>query len=153
MSDYRQEAKSDAADFVLNFEDEVIEQLIDKGEASDDFLNDYPGGDSYHHDTHVDKWYDLSDAAEVLDSLSEYEETDRGLWEGLEPREAIGAQAAYTYGNAVYSMATELIEEINDKAEEIIEEFDDEATEKEEDRDDDELKKHLAVMIHEICKA
>ena len=150
MSDY-QDAKEDAAYFVLNFKDEVLEQLLNKGEASDDFLNDYPGGDSYHHETHVDKWYNLSDAAEVLDSLSEYEETDRGLWEGLEPREAIGAQAAYTYGNAVYSLAVDLIEDINRQADGIIEEFDSAAYEKDEDRDEDGLKDELAKMINEVC--
>ena len=152
MSDY-QDAKEDAADFVLNFKDEVLEQLLDKGEASDDFLNDYPGGDSYHHETHVDKWYSLSEADEVLSSLSEYEETDRGLWEGLEPRDALSAQAAYTYGNAVYSMAVDLVTEINDQAKRIIEDFDDEAEEKGEDRDEEELKKDLAAMIDEVCKA
>ena len=149
----RSDAQSDANDFVLNFEDEVIEQLIDKGKASDDFLNDYPGGDSYHHETHVDKWYSLSDAAEVLDELNEFEETDFGLWEGLAPRDAISAQAAYTYGNAVYSMAVDLIEEINRQAETIIDEFEDEATEKDRDRDEDGLRKDLATMIDEVCKA
>ena len=151
MSDY-QDAKSDAADFVLNFKDEVLDQLIDKGEASDDFLNDYPGGDSYHHETHVDKWYSLSEADEVLSSLSDFTETDYGLWQGLEPRDAISAQAAYTYGNAVYSMAVDLIEEINRQADTIIDEFEDEATEKDRDRDEDGLRKDLAVMIDEVCK-
>lgn len=153
MSDYRKEARSDAADFVLNFEDEVIEQLIDKGEASDDLLNDYPGGDSYHHETHVDKCYSLSDAAEVLDSLGDFTETDSGIWQGLEPRDAISAQAAYTYGNAVYSMAVDLIEIINRQAEFVIDEFEDEATEKGQDRDEDGLKKDLAALIDEVCKA
>ena len=151
MSDY-QDAKSDAANFVLNFKDEVLDQLIDKGEASDDFLNDYPGGDSYHHETHVDKWYSLSEADEVLSSLSDFTETDYGLWQGLEPRDAISAQAAYTYGNAVYSMAVDLIEEINRQADTIIDEFEDEATEKDRDRDEDGLRKDLAVMIDEVCK-
>ena len=150
---YYQDAQEDAADFVLNFKDEVLEQLLDKGEASDDFLNDYPNGDAYHHETHVDKWYSLTEAAEVLDSLSDFTETDSGLWQGLEPRDAISAQAAYTYGNAVYSMAVNLIAEINDQAESIIEDFDDEAKEKGEDRDEEGLKKDLATMIEEVCKA
>lgn len=113
MSNYRQDAASDARDFVAAYIDQIVEQLIDSDEASTDFNNDYPNGNSYHHETYVDKWYDLSDAAEVLDELSDYEETDNGLWEGLKPRAAIGAQAAYTYGNAVYQMAVEIIEEIN----------------------------------------
>jgi uncharacterized membrane-anchored protein YhcB (DUF1043 family) len=122
-TDYRVDASSDAADFVENFIDEVVEQLIDEGEASDDFLNDYPNGDSYHHESHVDKSYNLTEAAAVLDELRDYEETDSGLWEGLAPREAILAQAAYTYGAAVYFKAQDIIKAINsdDDLEELLE--------------------------------
>jgi hypothetical protein len=118
---YLSDARSDAVDTVGNFLDEVVEQLIDKGEASDDLFNDYPSGDEYHHQSHVDKYYRLSEAAELLDELSRYEETDSGLWEGLEPCRAIAAQAAYTYGSAVLAMWSELISEINgdDEAETI----------------------------------
>ena len=113
---YYTDARSDAAETVEHFLDEIVEQIIDKGEASDDLLNDYLGGDSYHHESHVDKYYNLSDAAELLHELREHEETDDGLWQGLAPRDAIGAQAAYTYGNAVYSMFRDLIKEINEAA-------------------------------------
>jgi hypothetical protein len=105
---------SDAQDTARNFIDEIVEQYVDKGEVSGDLNNDYPDGDAYHHENHVDKEYSLTEAAEVLDSLSQHEETDSGLWEELEPREAISAQAAYTYGNAVYSRWTDLVKEIND---------------------------------------
>ncbi len=122
-TDYRSEASDDAANFVEEFADQVVEKLIDDGEASDDFLNDYGNADSYHHETHVDKAYNLSEAAEILDQLDDYEETDSGLWEGLQPREAISAQAAYTYGAAVYSMACDIIEAINedDEIESLLE--------------------------------
>lgn len=128
---YRQDAASDAAETVHNFEDEILEQLLDKGEASDDLLNDYPNGDSWHHECHVDKDYSLQEAAELLDDLSEHEETDSGLWEGLEPRRAIAAQAAYTYGNAVYSEWRDLIEKINDEAGNIISDYDEKINEAE----------------------
>ncbi len=112
---YLDDARRDAAETVRNFLDEVVEQLIDRARgASDDLYNDYHDGDSYHHETHVDKAYNLQEAAELLDQLSEYEETDSGLWEGLAPREAIGAQAAYTYGQAVSCLWAELIKEINE---------------------------------------
>lgn len=111
---YLEEAKDDAARFIGEFEDQIVEQIIYSSEASDDCLNDYANGDSYHHESHVDKEYDLSESAAILDELSEYEETDSGLWEGLAPREAISAQAAYTYGAAVYSKAQELIKAINE---------------------------------------
>jgi trans-aconitate methyltransferase len=115
MSDnYRADAINDAADTAENFIAEIVEQLIDDGKASDDLLNDYPDGDSYHHESHVDKDYRLLEAATLLDQLYEFEETDSGLWEGQSPRDAIGTQAAFTYGAAVYSMFTRLVAEIND---------------------------------------
>jgi trans-aconitate methyltransferase len=110
---YLDEARSDAADMATEFIDQIVSQLLD-GEASTDLLNDYAGADSYHHETHVDKSYDLEDAAVLLRELCKYEETDKGLWEGLEPRDAVCAQAAYTYGNAVYQLWQKLIERINE---------------------------------------
>lgn len=124
MSNYRQDAAIDAAETVSNFTDEILEQLIADGKASDDLLNDYPNGDRWHHECHVDKDYSLREAAELLDDLSDHEETDSGLWEGLKPHQAIATQAAYTYGNTVYSEWRDLIEKINDKAGDIIFEYD-----------------------------
>lgn len=114
-TNYRKEASDDAANMADNFLDEIVEQIQDKGRASDDINNDYDGGDSYHHETHIDKSYHLIEAAHLLDQLSDFEETDSGLWESLDPREAVSAMAAYTYGNAVYSYWTDLIKEINEK--------------------------------------
>jgi hypothetical protein len=132
-TNYLREAADDAAETVRNFEDEILEQLIDNGEASDDLFNDYPNGDSWHHESHVDKWYSLTDAAELIDQLSDHEETDNGLWEGQQPKEAIGTCAAYTYGNAVLSEWNDLIKEINGEADTIISDFaDDETTWEEE---------------------
>lgn len=147
---YREDAASDAAETVHNFEDEILEQLLDKGEASDDLNNDYPNGDAWHHECHVDKDYSLQEAADLLDDLSEHEETDSGLWEGLEPRRAIAAQAAYTYGNAVYSEWRDLIEKINDEASDIIEEYDEKVAEAEkrewdEDATDEEIEENPDV--------
>lgn len=113
---WARDAEDDARHTVDEFEDEIVEQLVRDGEASDDLGNDYSGGDRYHHETHVDKEYSLMEAAEVLDQLSEHEETDSGLWEGLPPRDAVSAQAAYTYGNAVYEEWRELIRTINEAA-------------------------------------
>jgi hypothetical protein len=106
--DWLAEARSDAQDTALNFLDEIVDQLLDGGGVSNDLLNDYPDGDSYHHENHVDRDYDL------LDELGDYEETDSGLWKGMRPRQAISCQAAYTYGKAVASLWNDLIKEIND---------------------------------------
>lgn len=111
---YYTEARSDAADTVEEYLDEIVEQLQEKGVASDDLGNDYTNGDAHHHENHVDKWYSLKDAAEVLSELSEWEEDDSGLWEGQAPKDAIATQAAFTYGNAVMSFFGNLISEIND---------------------------------------
>lgn len=110
---YLEDAQSDALSTIENFLDETVEQLREKGEASDDLLNDYSDGDSYHHENHVDKSYTLLESAQILDQLHRYEETDSGLWEGSEPRKAIEIQAAYTYGNAVYNLWRHLIGELN----------------------------------------
>ena len=122
---YLREASDDACETIRNFADEILEQLLDSGKASDDLLNDYPNGDSWHHECHVDKWYSLTDAAELIDQLSDYEETDSGLWDGQQPKEAIGTCAAFTYGNAVYNEWHEHIEQINEEADAIIDDFDD----------------------------
>lgn len=112
--EYLKQAESDANDMLGEFLDQMIEQWEDNQQISDDLFNDYSGGDSYHHESHVDKSYNLTEAAAILDELSEWEETDHGLWDGQEPRQAIATQAAYTYGNAVYSAWRDKIEELND---------------------------------------
>ncbi len=129
---YLANAESDAKETVDNFKEEIVEQLCDNGKASDDLLNDYPNGDAWHHESHVDKWYNLHDAAAVLDQLDEFEETDNGLWEGQDMKEALSTCAAFTYGNAVYNEWRELIERINEEADRIISEFDEEEAELEE---------------------
>ncbi len=128
-TNYLREAADDAADTVRNFADEILEQLLDDGEASDDLLNDYPNGDAWHHECHVDKEYSLIDAATLIDQLRDFEENDSGLWEGQEPKAAVSTMAAFTYGNAVYSEWRELIEKINSEASGIINDFDETAEE------------------------
>ena len=111
---YLANARSDAKETAENFIEEIVQQLWDTGTVSDDLNNDYPKGDAYHHESHVDKWYDLQDACAVISELSEYEETDSGLWESQDMKKALGTCAAYTYGNAVYSLWIELVKAIMD---------------------------------------
>lgn len=111
MSNWRDEARDDAADMVREFMDDIVERLCENNEA-DTYYSDY--SDSYHHETHVDKSYNASEAVELLEDLDEYEETDRGLWDGLNGwRDQLSCVAAYTYGNAVASFFTDLVGEIN----------------------------------------
>lgn len=116
--DYRELAESYAKDMFEEFKDEMVEQA-QHGEISDDLNNDYSNGDSYHHENNVDKDYDLTEAADLLDQLSDYEESDEGLWQGCEPRKAIAVQAAYTFGNAVYELWQKKVKELNEKIEGI----------------------------------
>lgn len=112
MGDYLEAAKTDARDAAENFLDEIVDNIVgNEGEISETDISDY--SDSYHHETHVDRSYSLKEAAELLDDLDDYEEDDSGLWQGLEPREAISAMAAFTYGNAVASMFRDLMGEVN----------------------------------------
>jgi hypothetical protein len=111
-------ARRDAQETARNFLDDILEQVLgdsDKfAKVSHDLHNDYRDGDQYHHENHVDRDYSLVEAGRLLEELAEYEETDHGLWDGLEPRQAIAAQAAYAYGNAVLSWWQYLISRINE---------------------------------------
>lgn len=113
---YREEAKECAQDMALEFLDEIVENILDTQGASLHYA-DYSNGDEYHHESHIDRDYNLTEAAEILDELYQYEETDSGLWQGLEPRRAVCWQAAYTFSNAVASFFQHLIKEINDDQE------------------------------------
>lgn len=114
-TNYRQEAEDDAANLVLEyFMDEIVDQLINKGEASADINNDYANGDGIFHETIVDRSYHMTEAAELLSQLYEYAEEDAGLWEGETDVDRIAEiQAAYTYGNAVWDEFDTLIMNIN----------------------------------------
>jgi hypothetical protein len=114
-TNYRQEAEDDAANLVLEyFMDEIVDQIIDKGEASADINNDYDNGDGIFHETIVDRSYHLTDAAELLSQLYRHAEEDTGLWEGETDVDRIAEiQAAYTYGNAVWDEFDTLITNIN----------------------------------------
>ena len=116
-------AQEDARDWI---KEELMDTIIEKilaGEIIDDDLLRGDGQDEYHHETHVDKWYGLQEAAEVIEELDEYEETDTGLWEGKDFRDAANACAAYTYGNAVYAMAKEILDQIGENSDDILEEI------------------------------
>jgi hypothetical protein len=122
---YLSEAEEAARDCVRYYAGEIIEQLQKKGTVSDDLFNDYAGGDAYHHENHVDKWYNLVESAQLLSELRDHEETDSGLWDSQDPEDAVRSKAAYTYGNAVYAAWRTLIEQINDDAQDILDEYND----------------------------
>lgn len=113
MGEYRKEAIEDAKEAARYFMNEIVEEILDENGTTDKLeISDY--SDSYHYETHIDKSYRLKDAAELLDDLHEFEETDSKLWQELSPKDAIEAMAAYTYGNAVASMFKDLMDHVND---------------------------------------
>lgn len=120
VKNWRAEAYGDALDAAEYFLDKIVEAIIDnQGDAPTDIMN-RQYDESYHHESHIDKSFSLIEAAHVLDDLDEFEETDSGMWEGLDPREAVKTQAAYTYGNAVSSMFTEVMQAINSAIDDAV---------------------------------
>jgi hypothetical protein len=112
---YHTLAKNDAKMLVTGyFMNEIIEQLVENGEASSDYNNDYDNGDGIFHEEIVDKDYSPSEAIELLNDLYEYEEEDSGLWEGQGWEQILATKAAFTYGNAVGDEWNDLINEINE---------------------------------------
>ena len=120
-TNYRQEAEDDAANLVLEyFMDEIVDQIIDKGEASADINNDYDNGDGIFYETIVDRSYHLTDAAELLSQLYRHVEKDAWLWNGETDIDRIAEiQAAFTYGNAVWAELDDLITDINNEVDDI----------------------------------
>jgi len=174
---YNMNTEDDAKELITEyFMNEIIEKLINDGEASNDMYNDYDNGDSIFHETITDRDYDLTEATEVLSQLYCHEEEDSGLWDGINDINQIAAtKAAYTYGNAVMSEWDDLIAEINNidmelidtqAAEDVINEH--QKPENFDEMDDEELieyvseyyddefqeaqKKRLKTAIEEICE-
>jgi len=95
------------------FMEEIIDQLLDTGSASDDMYNDYDNGDGIFHETVVDQYYTVEEAIDLLGELYDHEEEDEGIWEGQNWQELLSTKAAYTYGNAVMSEWNDIISDIN----------------------------------------
>lgn len=54
----------------------------------------------------------IKEALDAISWLEEYEETDAGIWQGIEsPKEQINAKATYTYANALTAKTEETIKE------------------------------------------
>ena len=107
--DYEREVEKDAKEFLSEYADEVIGLLKDSEEELSDELYD-------NLNEHLDRSYTPEDAIFVLEN-SENEETDSGLWEGVNDwREELNIRAAYTYINDVRS-------EIDDIYKQMYEEF------------------------------
>ena len=140
--DWNAETLENAWDMVQNFFEEILEQAVTEP-VSNDLYDDYKSGDSYQYENNQPDM-DLLEAAEVLDQLEDYEETDWGLWDRSEPKEAVCTQASYTFGNAVMHHWGEIIKEINEFLDKW--EWDDEADRKEN------VTKFLTVHVSLNCR-
>lgn len=113
-SDYLDQSKTEAVDCLKQFANEIADHLINRGEV---YLYDIDGFDEYHHETHVNRAYNLLEAAILLTELKVFEETDHGLWENLPLETMLDAKAAYTYGNAVFSAMDDILTDLQEDSE------------------------------------
>src|SRR5574344_1543249 len=120
-TDYVTEAYNDAAYLIMEyFMNEIVDQIIDQGEASADINNDYYNGDGIFHEVIIARPYSLDEAAELLSQLYRHTEEDHGLWEGEDDIDRIAEiKAAFTYGNAVWAELDDLITDINNEVDDI----------------------------------
>lgn len=126
-TDYRYNANSDALEMLYEHREQVIEYLcMDAVWEAPKYPNEYEGMDRWHHESYIDKNpdYTLQEAADLLEQLEGFAETDRGLWQGIAPVAAITCQAAYTYGNAIWHYFVKHIENLNDNLCSVILEMD-----------------------------
>ena len=102
--DYTRDVEKDAFDFLSDIEADVKAAIIDGEEDVSEITCEESGyGEirGFFHESVVDQSYSIEDAAFVIANC-ENEETDTGMWEGLEMDEAMQRCAALSYGNDVW---------------------------------------------------
>lgn len=110
---YRKKARHDArviarVDLFKEIVDEVLKQ---KGLTDKVHITDYPSGQRHTPEApNVSIW----EACDLLEELSDYEETDSAYWQEKEVREALKICAGLTYRNAVNAYFTKFIDQINE---------------------------------------
>jgi hypothetical protein len=102
------------AELILNhFQEEILEQLVkhDKVYVSGllwesilEYVSEYVNADGF----------DLVDSAKIIMELSDYEETDAGLWNGLSVKDCLRASAGYAYKNCVLALIRRVLTESNE---------------------------------------
>lgn len=133
--DYYREVEKDAKEFLLENIDEVMESMASGEEELGDELRYEKLQENF------DRWYTPEDAIYVLDN-SNNEETDSGLWAGVDNwRDELNTRAAYTY-------ITDVRESVDKIYKDAYEEFENAADELNPESDDfDEKQKDLAKSI------
>lgn len=103
--DYTRDVAEEAFDFLSEIDEDIKNAIVEGETDISEIVCDETGyGEirDYFHESVVDRSYSIEDAAFVIANC-ENEETDRGIWEGLEMHEAMQACAAYSYGNDVWN--------------------------------------------------
>ena len=141
MGQWNDEARQCSLDIVEESLGEIAEQIADfNGEIAVHKL-----AELVHLDRSIHEWVggqdvpkNLIEAAQIIKELEEYNPHDSGLWEGLEPIEAVKAMGYFHFERAVTVMCYEMLEEIlaldfgdanengdliQDKVEAIIDEY------------------------------
>jgi hypothetical protein len=117
--DYTKDVEDDAFDFISDIEADIKAAIINGEEDISEITCDETGygeiRDAFHESV-TDRAYSIEDAAFIIANCED-EETDTGIWEGLEMREAMQACAAYSYGNDVWQEITEQYESMIDEFE------------------------------------
>lgn len=101
--DYNKDLLDDVVAFLEDMKDEIKAALV----AGTEFDDIDDGEIRYSMEESICTSFSLEDAVYVIDNC-ENEETDTGLWEGLDPSDAIIAMAAYSYQADAWFKAEEL---------------------------------------------
>lgn len=98
-------------------------------------------------------YVDLVDSATIIDE-SDNEETDSGLWEGQEPREAIKTMAFYTFYNDLMHCLKDSIlsylDEAKADAERKVDELEDKEEELQSELDEEDEDDRIDILNNEI---
>lgn len=115
MGKYRDQARKEAQKIAGNYLfQEILAEILEKKNTTDKiFISDYPSGEQV--DPGGDTNYSLIESANLLEDLSEFEETDSAYWEGEPILNAFKTVAALTYRNAVRHFFNEIIDRLNDE--------------------------------------
>lgn len=114
---YIEEADGQSMTIILDCADAIAEWIFNNdGSVNTDFIqNEVDGIDEMVNES-SDSHYSLLEAAQCIEQLDQYEESDYGLWEGVDSfQRAAEICAAFTYRNAVSSFLCENVQNFIDE--------------------------------------
>lgn len=98
--DWVAEVKDCLKDFIDEYTDSIVQQ-VKHGKTVIIDQDFYLSASEYIHEKITHKFdLSISEAADLINTLEDYEETDEGLWQGERPSQAIRSMAAATFTKA-----------------------------------------------------